>query len=341
MNIVLDAMGGDRAPAATVGGAVRAARALEGVTVTLIGREDAVNDELAKHTTTGLDLPVIHASEVIEMDEHPAGAVRSKEDSSMVVGMQLVRRGEADAFVSAGNTGGVLAAALFHLGRIKGVKRPALSTIFPTRTGHCFVLDVGANADVKPAYLHQFAIMGAAYAERVLGFENPRVGLVSNGEEPGKGSQLVQEAFALLSDSDLNFVGNVEGKDIPRGLADVVVTDGFTGNVIIKLSEGVAGLLMEIMEEEIRRRPLAVAGALLSRGAFGAVKGRLDYRKYGGGALLGVDGVVIVGHGRSDATAVARAIEVAHQAVQENIVEAIRIGISRAESEATISRSQS
>jgi glycerol-3-phosphate acyltransferase PlsX len=326
MKIILDAMGGDHAPAVTVEGAVRAARSL-GNTIILVGREDVVNRELARHDTTGLDLPIVHASEVIEMDEHPAGAVRSKKDSSVVVGMQLLRRGEADAFVSAGNTGGVLAAALFHLGRIKGVKRPALSTIFPTRTGYCFILDIGANADVKPAYLQQFAIMGAAYAERVLGFENPRVGLVSNGEEPGKGSQLVQEAFELLAHSDLNFVGNVEGKDIPRGIADVIVTDGFTGNVIIKLSEGVAGLMMETIEEEIRRRPLAIAGAVLAKGAFGAVKGRLDYRKYGGGALLGVDGVVIVGHGRSDATAVARAIEVAHQAVQENIVEAIQIDI--------------
>jgi len=326
MKIILDAMGGDHAPAVTVEGAVRAARSL-GNTIILVGREDVVNRELARHDTTGLDLPIVHASEVIEMDEHPAGAVRSKKDSSVVVGMQLLRRGEADAFVSAGNTGGVLAAALFHLGRIKGVKRPALSTIFPTRTGYCFILDIGANADVKPAYLQQFAIMGAAYAERVLGFENPRVGLVSNGEEPGKGSQLVQKAFELLAHSDLNFVGNVEGKDIPRGIADVIVTDGFTGNVIIKLSEGVAGLMMETIEEEIRRRPLAIAGAVLAKGAFGAVKGRLDYRKYGGGALLGVDGVVIVGHGRSDATAVARAIEVAHQAVQENIVEAIQIDI--------------
>ncbi|RME46373.1 MAG: phosphate acyltransferase PlsX [Chloroflexi bacterium] len=330
MKIVLDAMGGDHAPAVTVEGGVLAARSL-GDTVILVGRQDVVNQELAKHDTTQLDLPVVHASEVIEMEEHPATAVRSKKDSSMVVGMELVRRGEADAFVSVGNTGGVLAAALLHLGRIKGVKRPALSTIFPTRTGHCFMLDIGANADVKPEYLYQFATMGAAYAELVLGFKNPRVGLVSIGEEPGKGNQLVQEAFDLLAHSTLNFIGNVEGKDIPRGLADVVVTDGFTGNVIIKLGEGVAGLLMEVLEEEIRRRPLAMAGALLAKGAFSAVKGRLDYRKYGGGALLGVDGVVIVGHGRSDATAVAKAIEVAHQAVERNIVEAIRQGISEAE----------
>ncbi len=326
MRIVLDAMGGDYAPAVTVEGAVRAARAY-GVTVVLVGQEDVVRRELAKHPTQGLDLPVVHASQVIEMDEHPATAVRVKKDASMVVGVQLVRRGEADAFVSMGNTGGVLAAALFHLGRIPGVARPALSTVFPTRTGHCFLLDIGANADAKPHYLLQFAQMGAAYAERVLGFENPRVGLVSNGEEPGKGSMLVQDAYALLEHSGLHFIGNVEGKDIPRGLADVVVTDGFTGNVIIKLSEGVASMLMEIIEEEVRRRPLAVAGALLAKPAFRAVKGRLDYRQYGGGALLGVNGVVIVGHGRSDALAVQNAIGVAQRAVEQDIVGAIRRGI--------------
>jgi glycerol-3-phosphate acyltransferase PlsX len=323
-------MGGDHAPAVAVEGGVRAARSL-GVTVILIGREDVISRELARHDVRGLDLPVVHASEVVEMDEQPAAAVKAKKDSSMVVGMQLVRRGEADAFVSAGNTGGVLAAALFHLGRIKGVQRPALSTIFPTHTGHCFLLDIGANADVKPQYLYQFAIMGAVYAERMLGFQNPRVGLVSNGEEPGKGSQLVKEAFELLTQSDLNFIGNVEGKDIPRGLADVVVTDGFTGNVIIKLSEGIGRLLLEIIEEEIRRRPLAMLGALLAKGAFSAVKARADYRKYGGGALLGVDGMVIIAHGRSNAAAIARAVEVAQQAVEQNVVEVIRAGISEAE----------
>ena len=245
----------------------------------------------------------------------------------MVVGMQMVRQGQAQAFVTAGNTGGALAAALFNLGRIKGVKRPALATVFPTRHGHCFLLDMGANADVKALYLLQFAIMGAVYAERVLGFDSPRIGLVSTGEERGKGNQLVREAYELLEQSDLNFVGNVEGKDIPRGLADVVVTDGFTGNVIIKLSEGVGGLLMEIIEEEIRQRPVAMAGALLAKGAFGAVKGRLDYRKYGGAVLLGVDGIVIIGHGRSDAIAIERAVEVAYQAVNEQVVDVIRSGV--------------
>lgn len=340
MNIVLDAMGGDHAPAVTVEGAVQAARSLGG-TVTLVGREAEIRGQLAKYDTAGLNLEIVHASEVIEMDEHPALAARSKADSSMVVGMQLIRDGAGDAFVSVGNTGGVLAAALYQLGRIKGppgtktkVKRPALSTIFPTRTGHCFLLDIGANPDVKPDYLYQFALMGAVYTERVLGVANPRIGLVSNGEEAGKGSQLVQEAFELLEASDLNFIGNLEGKDIPRGLADVVVTDGFTGNVIIKLSEGVAGLLMEIIEEEIRQRPLAMAGALLSRGAFSAVKGRLDYRQYGGGALLGVDGIVVIGHGRSDAVAITKAIEVAQRAVEQDIVEIIRASIGSAALEA-------
>jgi glycerol-3-phosphate acyltransferase PlsX len=254
MRIVLDAMGGDRAPEVAVEGGVMAAREY-GIEVVLVGPQQVVEAELAKHDTTGLSLPVVHASQVIEMTDEPSMAARQKKDSSMVVGMNLVKKGEADAFTTAGNSGGALAAALFHLGRIKGIKRPALSTIFPTRKGFCFISDIGANTDCKPEYLLQFGIMSSAYAERVLGIPNPRVGIVSNGEEEGKGSILVKEASKLLKNSHLNFVGNVEGKDIPAGLADVVVTDGFSGNVVIKLSEGVATLLMEVMEEEIKKRP--------------------------------------------------------------------------------------
>jgi glycerol-3-phosphate acyltransferase PlsX len=222
-----------------------------------------------------------------------------------------------------------LAAALFYLGRIKGVKRPALSSVFPTRKGPCFMLDLGANADCKPEYLLQFAIMGSLYSERVLGKTNPRVAIVSNGEEEGKGSILVQETYPLLKASGLNFVGNIEGKDIPAGVADVIVTDGFTGNVIIKLSEGVAGFLLDILKEEIKSRPLATAGALLAKPAFEQVRKRLDYREYGGGPLLGVDGIVIVGHGRSDSLAIKNAIRVAKQAVAEGTLQAICDGIAQ------------
>jgi len=328
MKIVVDAMGSDRHPQPDVEGAVQAAREY-GVDIVLVGKKEIVEPELAKHDLSGLGVSVVHCSQVIEMKEHPAVAVKSKKDSSMVVGMGLLKDRLVDAFVSAGNSGGVLAAALFYLGRIKGVKRPALSSVFPTRKGPCFMLDLGANADCKPEYLLQFAIMGSLYAERVLGIPNPRVALVSNGEEEGKGSILVQETYPLLKASGLNFVGNAEGKDIPAGLADVIVTDGFTGNVIIKLSEGVAGFMLDIIKEEIRSRPLASAGALLAKPAFEQVRKRLDYREYGGGPLLGVDGIVIVGHGRSDSLAIKSAIRVAKQAVAEGTLQAIRDSIAQ------------
>jgi len=394
MKIVLDAMGGDYAPPVAVEGGVWAAREY-GIEVILVGREDDVRRELARHDTSGLSLPIVHASQVIEMEEHPAAAVKAKKDSSMVVGMDLVKQGEAEAFVTMGNSGGALAAALFRLGRIRGIKRPALSTIYPTTTGFCFILDVGANTDCKPEYLLQFAYMGVAYAERVLGITNPRVGIVSNGEEETKGSILVQdlstiyptttgfcfildvgantdckpeyllqfaymgvayaervlgitnprvgivsngeeetkgsilvqEAHQLLRKSNLNFIGNVEGKDIPAGRADVVVTDGFTGNVIGKLSEGLAESLLSIIKQEIKKSPLATVGALLSRPAFDQVKKRLDYAEFGGAPLLGVDGVVIVGHGRSNAKAVKNAVRVAKQAVEGGMLAAIKEGM--------------
>ena len=328
MKIVVDAMGSDRHPQPDVEGAVQAAREY-GVEIVLVGNKDVVEPELAKYDLSGLALSVVHTSQIIEMKEHPAAAVKSKKDASMVVGMKMLKQRQVDAFVSAGNSGGVLASALFYLGRIKGVKRPALSSVFPTRKGACFLLDLGANADCKPEYLLQFAIMGSVYAERVLGIPNPRVAIVSNGEEEGKGNALVQATYPLLKASGLNFIGNAEGKDIPAGLADVVVTDGFTGNVIVKLSEGVAGFLLGVLKEEIKSRPLATLGALLAKPAFKQVAKRLDYREYGGGPLLGVDGVVIVAHGRSDSLAIKNAIRVAKQAVEMDTLNTIRDGIAQ------------
>jgi len=327
MRIVVDAMGGDHAPEVVIQG-LQAYLAQGTANVILVGQEDKVKPLLGKYPLPPERVQFRHASQVIEMDEHPAEAVKAKEDSSMVVGMNLLKSGEADAFMSAGNSGGVLAAALFRLGRIPGIKRPALSTVFPTQKGFTFILDIGANTDCKPLYLQQFGIMGSIYAERVLGVPNPRVGIVSNGEEPGKGSMLVQEAFELLKGSNLNFIGNVEGKDIPAGMADVVVTDGFTGNVIIKLAEGAAALMLGIIGEEIRRRKVAALGALLAKPAFRAVKHRLDYAEYGGAPLLGVDGVVIIAHGRSNAKAICNAIRVAERAVNGKIVEQIKSGVA-------------
>jgi phosphate acyltransferase len=331
MKIVVDAMGGDRAPEVVVDGAVQAARDLE-LEIILVGQQGVVHAELEKHDTAGLPLTVLHASEVIAMDEHnPAAAVKAQKESSMVVAIEMIKQREADAFFTAGHSGAALAAALFRLGRIRGIRRPALSTIFPSQTpqGYCFLLDIGANADCKPEYLAQFAIMGSVYAERVLDVLNPRVAIVSNGEEEGKGNQLVQDTVPLLRTTPVNFVGNAEGKDIPWGVADVIVTDGFTGNVIIKLAEGVSRLLMDILKEELTSSNVSKVGALLAKPAFDAVKRRLDYREYGGAPLLGVDGVVIVGHGRSDAWAIRNGIRMAAQTVENGVLEAIKQGLAQ------------
>jgi len=348
MRIVLDAMGSDRAPAPDVAGAVQAARRFgqaaklhgriaarkdEKTEIILVGREKEIERELARHDTDGLLLSIVHTSQVVEMHEHPSQAVRSKPDSSMVVGMALVRDGKADAFVSAGNSGGVLAAALTgagRIGRIKGIRRPAISTVFPTLQGVSLLLDIGANTDCKPDWLVQFALMGAVYARQVLGIETPRVGLLSNGEEETKGNAVVQKAHLILKQLDLNFVGNVEGKDLTRGMADVVVSDGFVGNVAVKTAEGVASMLFSLMRSEIKASPLTAIGGFLAKPALRSVAKKLDYREYGGGPLLGVNGIVIIAHGRSDALAIRNAIRVAIDAVDKALVEAIRQDIEGA-----------
>lgn len=325
MKIALDAMGSDARPVPDVDGAVQAARAFD-VAVILVGDESKIKTELARYDTRGLDLPIVHTPTEIAMTEH-VDAVKAKKDASMNVTMRMVKQKEADAFVTAGNSGAAMAAALFSLGRISGIERPALGTVYPTATGYCFLLDIGANTEVKPEYLYQFAVMGAAYAEKVMGVTKPRVALLSNGEEEGKGPLVVREAYALLKKSKLNFVGNAEGKDVPRGIADVVVSDGYAGNVVIKLSEGLATTLVGFIKDEIQKRPLAVVGALLAKPAFDALKARLDYAEFGGGILLGVEGVVIIGHGRSNAKAIRNAIRVAKQAVEGKMLDAIRSGL--------------
>ena len=327
MKIVLDAMGGDFAPAVNVEAAVNTAREF-GYEIVLVGRQEVIRPLLVQNNTANLTLPIVHAPEVIEMDEHPASAVKAKKNSSMVVGMEMVKRGEADAFVTMGNTGGALAAALFHLGRIKGIHRPALSTLYPTVKGWCMLLDIGANAECKPEYLVQFALMGSLYAERVLGVRNPRVALVSNGEEETKGSQLVQEVHQLLKQAPINFIGNAEGRHIPIGYADVYVTDGFTGNVIIKLSEGMSSMVKQMLREEIMRTATGKVGGLLIQDAVKRMGKRTDYEEVGGAPLLGVDGVVIIGHGRSNARAVRSALRVAANTVEKRVVDAIEQGLT-------------
>lgn len=327
MKIVLDAMGSDSYPVPDVAGAVMAAREY-GEEIILVGDETRIRDELAKHETAGLPLSVVHASQVIEMTDKPAQAIKSRPDSSVVVGMDLVKSGQADAFVSAGNTGGVLAGALFRLGRIRGIKRPGLTTLFPLPSGPVVLLDIGANADCKPEYLYQFALMGSAYAEHVMGKPHPRVATLSNGEEAGKGNTLVKEAFGLLKNAPLNFIGNVEPKEFVAGEADVVVTDGFTGNLVVKQSEAVSKLLTGMIGEQIKSGLVTMVGGLLAKPAFGRVKEMMDPFKVGGGVLLGVEGVVIVGHGRSNDIAIKNAIRQARAAVQGGLLDAIRQGLA-------------
>jgi glycerol-3-phosphate acyltransferase PlsX len=327
MKIVLDAMGGDFAPAVNVEAAVKSAREF-GYEIVLVGRQEVIRPLLVQYNTANLTLPIVHASEVIEMGEHPAAAVKAKKNSSIVVGIEMVKRGEADAFVTMGNTGGALAAALFHLGRIRGISRPALTTLYPAVNGWCLLLDVGANTDCKPEYLVQFALMGSLYSERVLGIRKPRVALVSNGEEETKGSALVQEVHQLLKQAPINFIGNAEGRHIPTGYADVYVTDGFTGNVIIKLSEGMSSMVKQMLREEVTRTAIGKVGGLLIQDAIRRMSKRTDYEEVGGAPLLGVDGVVIIGHGRSNARAVRSALRVAANTVDKRVVDAIELGLT-------------
>ena len=327
MRIVLDAMGTDDYPAPDVEGAVLAAREW-GDEIILVGDETQVRAELEKHDTTGLKLELVHASEVIEMTDKPADAARAKKDSSMRVGMNLVRDGQADAFVSAGNTGGLLAVATLHsVKRIRGVKRPALTAVLPLAAGRVTLLDVGANADCKPEFLRQFGVMGSVYTQRVLGVEEPRVALLSNGEEPGKGSTLIKETFALMKASKLNFVGNVEGKEMIGAEADVVVTDGFTGNVALKTLEAVARMLNDLIREELMSNPLTILGGLLAKSAFRRVARKVDPFEVGGVPLLGVNGVVIGAHGRSNGWAMRNAIRQARLAVNGDMLNAIKSGL--------------
>lgn len=322
-------MGGDNAPLAPVAGAIMAARKW-GHEILLVGREAEVRAALRQQgDLSGVEqlLHIVHAPEVIEMGEHPAAAVRSKRHSSMATGVELVKSGSAHAFVSAGNTGGVLATALLGLRRIEGItsERPALAGVIPTLDGACVMLDIGANADVKPEWLAQFAVMGSIYAEIALGKQRPSVATLSNGEETGKGNAVLASAVPLIRAlPNLNYVGNIEGEEVTAGKADVVVVDGFAGNIFLKGGEGVVATMTELIRRELTRNPLRSLLALGLRPAFRAVRNRLSYEEVGGVPLLGVNGVVIVAHGRSNAYAISNAIRAAAQCVDLRLVERIR-----------------
>lgn len=321
--IALDAMGGDDAPSQIVQGAVDAARGL-GVRVALVGREEAVGAGLASAGYDGDLIEVVPASEVIEMEETPALAARQKKDSSIVVGLKLVKEGKAAAFVSAGNTGAVMAGAIMYLGRVRGIERPSLVGLMPLSGRLVSLLDVGANADCRPVYLLQFAQMASAYMEKAWKVESPEVALLNIGEEKSKGSSLTQETYELLAASGLNFVGNIEGRDVPMGKVDVIVTDGFTGNVVVKTMEGMAAYIQGELRKAIKSRPWYAAAGLVLTPAFGKMRKTLDYREYGAGPLLGVNGLVFIGHGSSDARAIYSALRVAREAAMSGMLEAIR-----------------
>lgn len=326
MTIALDAMGSDRYPEPEIQGALWAAEKW-GLDIILVGDQSRLEPQLRALNTRGLAVRIEHAPDILEMSDKPVEAARLKPRNSMAVGLELVKKGVAEAFVSAGNTGGVMFNALRILGRIPGVARPALTAMFPVRSGHAIVLDIGANADCRPEFLLQFAIMGSIYAEKVLYKQNPRVGLLSNGEEPGKGNQLVKETYPLLEKSGLNFIGNVEGKEVFNGEADVVVTDGFTGNIMLKSSEAVAKLITDVLRESLMASWRTKLGALLAKPAFTQIRQMLDPSEIGAAPLLGIDGLVFVGHGRSDARAIMNALRVANEAIRANLLNNIREAI--------------
>jgi glycerol-3-phosphate acyltransferase PlsX len=323
-HIALDAMGADKAPDPEIRGAILACRSLP-VRVCLVGQQERIRPILNEHLNgERLPLDVVHASEVIGMDEKAAHAVRSKRDSSMRVGLRLVREKKVAGFFSAGNTGAAMATAKMVLGALPGVDRPALAMVMPTTAGSpCVLLDVGANVDCKPQNLEQFAVMGELYARSVLKISRPRVGLLSIGEEEGKGNELTAETLPLLKQLPINFIGNVEGRDIYNGHADVIVCDGFVGNVALKTSEGLTKLVRDMLKQSLNTTVTAQVGALLSRKAFNAFKKRLDPSEYGGAPLLGVRGVCIIGHGSSNERAIFNGIRVAAEFAQAGINERI------------------
>ena len=329
MRIVVDAMGSDNHPGPDVAGAVLAARKF-GDAIVLVGDKARVAAELAAHDTAGLSIEVVHATEAIGMKDSPATAARDKRDSSMHVGLQLVREGAADAFVSAGNTGAILAVATLRqtgLGRIRGVQRPALGVVFPIES-RPMLIDNGANADARPEYLLQFGQMGSIYMARMHDIARPRVALISNGEEEGKGNLLIKETIPLMEAGGLNYVGNIEPKEFVRGAADVGVVDGFTGNIMMKTAEAVAGYMTDTIRKYITAGLLTKIGGLLARPAFRRVRAQLDPDEVGGAPLLGVNGVVIIAHGRSNAYAMQQAIGQARRVAERDIVQAIADGLS-------------
>ena len=320
MQIALDAMGGDYGSEELIAGALLAVRQT-GLSVSLVGDESLLSkllDNLAPDSKTAKLIKIVHSSQVIDMNEHPVDAIRKKKDASIMVAFDLVQRGEADAAVSAGNSGATLAAATRKLGRLEGISRPGIASIFPTLKKPVVLMDIGANVDCRPQHLFQFGVMASAFS-RINDVKNPRVGLLSIGEEIGKGNSLIKETYPLLENSALNFIGNVEGRDVFQGEVDVIVCDGFVGNVCLKVSEGLAEAAMQMLRDEIVKSITAKIGYLLARHAFKSFKKRVDYAEYGGAPLLGINGIGIICHGKSSAHAIKNAILEAAKMAKGNI----------------------
>jgi glycerol-3-phosphate acyltransferase PlsX len=304
-------MGGDSAPGPEVAGAVMAARKWQ-IPVILVGQQDRIEAELANHRWNGLDLGIRHASEVIGMHDSASDAVRKKKNSSIRIAFDLVKEGQASAVVSTGNSGATMAAGMFVLKRIPGIDRPAIATVVPNLKDQTLILDVGGNVDCRPVHLAQFALMGSVYVQQMLGKERPRVGVLSNGEEECKGNDLTRETHRLLAQSPLNYIGYIEGRDVFQGTVDVVVCDGFVGNVVLKVSEGLADALGKMLKAEFSQRWLSRFGYLLAKPAFQGFRKKVDYAEYGGAPLLGIQGTGMICHGKSSARAVMNAIRLAH-----------------------------
>jgi len=323
MKIAVDAMGGDDAPGPIVAGAVLAAREY-GVGILLVGDSAVIRKDLDRCNLSGLDVSIVHAAQKVEMEEAPSVVIRRKRDSSIWVATEQVKKGNAVAVISAGNSGATMATALFILGPLQGVERPAIATVLPTLTGSAILLDVGANVDCKPLHLFQFATMGHEYAEWVLQKSHPKIGLLSIGEEETKGNEVTKEALKILKASPLNFIGNIEGRDVYSGTADVIVCDGFIGNVALKISEGLADALGKLLKREIAATLGGKLGYLFLRSAFQRFRRRVDYAEYGGAPLLGVNGISIICHGRSSAKAIKNAIRVAKTQAEGRVNERIQ-----------------
>lgn len=318
MNVAVDAMGGDHAPRVAVQGAVQAALELD-LDITLVGNRDAVEKELALHSSTDR-INVYHCEEAVQMDEHPLKAVRRKKDSSIRVCFDLVKKGEADAVVSAGNSGATLASGVVTLGRLDGIERPAIASVFPGERGYVTLIDVGANVDCRPTHLFKFGVMAHAFAGSCLDMKNPAVGLLSIGQEGTKGNELVRLTRGLFEESPLNFIGNVEGRDVFSGDVQIIVCDGFVGNVALKLSEGMAEAMTALLKAELKGSLSGRAALLLGRSSLERFKRKLNYEEYGGAPLLGIKGVGIVCHGGSSASAIKNAIKLARQYVNNRLI---------------------